>query len=485
MPSAGRCASDMLSEGIRQYQEENYEEAIELLNRVRRETPADAMAAFVLGMAYKQTMDYAAARVHLQDAVGLTPAVRDAVLELAYVEYRLGALSAAREWLDAARKESISPARTAFLAGLIEQKAGNFASAIESFAAAKAEDPALTQTCDYQIALCHLQSRNLTAARNSFESVVLLAPRSDLANFARRYQDIIERQAAVERPLHLFAGVYGQYDTNVVLKPGDDSAATDITDETSTALATNVRIDYLPRMDGPWRFNAQYAYYGRLHENHSTSYDLITNSLYAVPGYQFGPVAVHAALKYTHALLRDPSYKHYLSEYSAGPLARTALGGRHLLEAYVGYDLKEYAQPPLDPDEDRDARSLDTYLSWLWFFSDDGMFNLRYGFTRENADGDNWDSQSHRISANGMIPIVSHLKCHFGGEVRFQDFENTHTTFETKRRDRVYQLAAGLNWDFTDNLRIVGQYNRVRDDSNIAVYDYSRDVYSLGVEYRY
>jgi hypothetical protein len=49
----------------------------------------------------------------------------------------------------------------------------------------------------------------------------------------------------------------------------------------------------------------------------------------------------------------------------------------------------------------------------------------------------------------------------------------------------VYQLSAGLNWDFTDNLRIVGQYNRVRDDSNIAVYDYSRDVYSLGVEYRY
>jgi hypothetical protein len=47
-----------LPEGIRQYQAENYEEAIEILKKVRTEDPASATAAFFLGMAFKQTNDF-------------------------------------------------------------------------------------------------------------------------------------------------------------------------------------------------------------------------------------------------------------------------------------------------------------------------------------------------------------------------------------------------------------------------------------------
>ena len=73
---------DTLREGIEQYQKENYEEAIEILTKVRRERPASSQAAFFLGMAYKQTMDYPKAAQNLQEAVTLAPPIKEALVEL-------------------------------------------------------------------------------------------------------------------------------------------------------------------------------------------------------------------------------------------------------------------------------------------------------------------------------------------------------------------------------------------------------------------
>ena len=65
-----------LEEGINQYNEENYEEAIEVLIKARSEDPKSTMAAFYLGLAYKQTMDYEKALVNFRDAVSMTPGLK-------------------------------------------------------------------------------------------------------------------------------------------------------------------------------------------------------------------------------------------------------------------------------------------------------------------------------------------------------------------------------------------------------------------------
>jgi len=87
-----------LQEGIEQYRQENYEEAIEILTKVWGEQePQSPVAAFFLGMAYKQVMDYPQASVHLEAAVTLTPRVKEALLELADVMYQLGKLEEAKK----------------------------------------------------------------------------------------------------------------------------------------------------------------------------------------------------------------------------------------------------------------------------------------------------------------------------------------------------------------------------------------------------
>ena len=131
--TASAQVPDTLREGIEQYQKENYEEAIEILTKVRSERPASSQAAFFLGMAYKQTMDYPKAAHNLQEAVTLAPPVREALVELIDTLSQLNKLEEAKKWLETAEKIDLFPARVSFLKGLILAKENNHQGSIQAF----------------------------------------------------------------------------------------------------------------------------------------------------------------------------------------------------------------------------------------------------------------------------------------------------------------------------------------------------------------
>lgn len=484
-PSFALAQSDALMQGIDQYKDENYEEAIPLLLNARKEEPRSSLAAFFLGLAYKQVLDYPNAFVHLQDAVTLHPRIKEALVELIEVALQLNKLEAANEWIQIAEKEEIFTARIAFLKGLALKKEGKNMEAISSFERAMATDETLAQAAEVQIAMCYLEERKLKAAKETFQAAVLLDPTSDLAAYARQYQDLVEDRIYIERPLRVTLGAYGQYDTNVVLLPNERAFAPGITDEESAVLTTTARVDYVPVFKGPWLFNAQYAFLGSFYENYSTSHNYISNGIYVTPGYNFGRYALNLAVNYNHYLVRDPSYKQYLDYVYAGPLLRFLLNRAQVLELFSGYVHQEYDEPPLIPQEDRDSDGFYGYLGWIWLYAKGAFFSVRYEFSTDNTDGIHWENDGHRLLANIAIPVVGKLKFQITGQAFFQRFKNTNTIFGVKREDDVYRGSLGLTWEFYKNTTLVLQVNATRANSNIPIYDYDREVYTAGIEYRF
>lgn len=485
LPDASCQESTYLKEGISQYRQENYEEAIEVLKKAREEDPKSSTAAFFLGMAYKQVIDYPKALTHLKDAVTLTPQVKEAVVELIDVLNQLGNIEEAKRWIEVAEKENIFPAKITFLKGSILKGEGKNLEAIESFEKAKSLDKTLTQSAEFHIALCYLKERRLKKAKERFQAAVLYDPISDLASFARQYQDIVEKRIFLERPLRLTVGIYGQYDTNMVLKPIESEAATEITDEKSRAMFSTIRLHYVPLLKGPWLFNARYAFYSNLHQKHCHTHDIIGNTISVAPGYNFGRFALNLAATYSHFLVRGPSYKRYMDYLSAGPLFRVLLNKNHILEIFAGYNRKEYFQPPLMPEEDRDSVGPNMYLSWIWLFKYGGFFNLKYEFIEEDTDGINWENKGSRFILNATIPLIDKLKLQMSGEVFLQDYRHTHSVFNIEREDDTYTGSAGFNWEVSKNIDLIVQYTRTRCDSNLAVYDYKRNLYTAGIEFRF
>ncbi|NWF51731.1 MAG: tetratricopeptide repeat protein [Nitrospirae bacterium] len=475
-----------LSKGIEEYKDENFEEALEIFIKARKEDPSSSLAAFYLGLTYKQLMNYKEASVNLRDAIKLEPAIKEAVIELIEVLYNLNEIKEAKEWLNIAEKEGIKPAQTAFLKGLILLKENNNLEAIRSFEKSKQIDPSLATPADFQIGIAYLKEKNLKEAREKFRAIVIVSPESDLSAFAREYEDAITKRLALEREWRFNAGIAYQYDDNVILNPEIEIAGIPKGEDWATVATFNA--GYTPRLLGPWTINTQYSLYINRHRRIET-HDIMSHTLTIVPGYNFRNSSFNLFLSYNYTWLNDQRYLYFIS---ASPQLNIALGENHIGQVSAGYSKKEFIWTEtttgisIGPDEDRDADVFDASIGWIYLFSGGrGFMNLKYEFSSENTDGRNWSYIGNRGSANILIPLLANLRMNISGEVFHQNYRDVHTIFGIKRRDKIYSASGVISYEFYKGASFLLQYAHIRDDSNIPIYDYKRNIYSAGIEYRF
>ena len=497
--------SAALKEGVAQYNQENYEEAITVLTRARAEDPSSAEAAFYLGMAYRQTNDIQNAYKQFEDAVNLKPLSDNAVLELIEVSTLLDRLDTARKWIGVAEEHKVYPARVAFLKGAALLKEAKYDEAIAAFEKSKQLEPAYTQSADFQIGVCLMNQRKYAQARDRFQSAVTMDPLSDMASYARRYQDAAEQWRYIERPLRLTIGVTGQYDSNyrtlAEVYNGAPAAFNDYLesqDKRSLAMQNVVRLDFVPILPGPFVFNASYAAMNTLHQRYGTDNDTFANSFTMAPGLNFGSFAFNLVGNYTHNLKRghnppdaadfsSAGYNRYSESASVGPLFRFLMSREHILELSAAYTKKNFFQEVSNPElEDQTSKGMDSSLSWFWLFKENAIFNLKFGYSKDNAEGTHYSNDGYRTSVNLIYPLLDKLRLQLGGDFYFQEYKNENTFFDnTVRRDRNYTGTVGLTWSVFKHVDLIAQYMYTRVNSNIYAYDYKRDIYSLGMELKF
>ncbi len=489
VPNHVSCQTISLEEGIRQYKAENYEEAIEILLKVRKAEPSSSMAAFFLGMAFKQTNDTQNALPQFRDAVILKPPIREAVVELIDISQQLGNIKDAKQWITLAEREDIFPAKVSFLKGMVLAQEGKYGEAIETFEKSKQLDSSYKQAAEFQIAICYMNQRNFSKAKERFQAALTLDPLSDLGSFARRYQEIVEQRSFIERPLRITLGIMGKYDTNMLaepnLYPGIESLTTG--EQASYGMMNTFRLDFVPTLPGNWLFNATYALASGINERNYDTHDVLANTISLAPGYNFGKFALNFPVNYTHTLKRDPSYRRYSDNFSAGPMVRYLAGQSHILEFFTGYTKKNVFKTVTNPElEDQSSCGTDSYLSWMWLLESGGILNLKYGYAVERADGIHYSNKSNHFTVNAIHPLYKALRLQLSGDVNLQNYDNENLFFGNEtRRDKIYTGTVGLTWDVHRNVSLIAQYTGTVAHSNIAAYDYDRSIYSAGMELKF
>jgi tetratricopeptide (TPR) repeat protein len=474
-----------LARGIEQYQKENYEEAEPLLIDARRQDPQNSTAAFFLGMTYKQMVRYPEAAKNLRDAVSLEPRIKEALVELVDVLYRIGTKESLKEatgWIPVAVAENIYPGKIAFLEGLILQTEGRNRQAIDAFEKAKALDPALSQAADVQIAICHMKAQELEQANEKLKAAILYNPESDLASFARRYLDVVERRMEMERPLRLSVKLLGQYDTNVLVDPVDPTLQSPGKEKEDFNKIAALNVDYVPRLSAPYMFNASYFSSANFLQRNYATHNSWVNSVTAAPGLNFGRWSLALSGRYDNVQLRNPDYQEYLEAFSVGPLLRIVPAQQHLFEFLLDYQENDYWEP-ITPDEDRDSQVTNAGFNWIWSFKKDSFTFFTYRYADERASGVNWDNHYHRLALTSSIALADRLQLQLGGEVSYRNFKNRNTIFLQERRDDFYQLIAGISYDLFKHTRLIAQYTHIRNNSTIDLYTYDRDLYTGGLEF--
>ncbi len=492
-----------LQRGIAEYRQENYEEAIESFQKVLEDVPYSSLSEYYLGMTYKQLQNFVEARKHLRLAVYLHPKIKEAILELAELNYQLGLYLDALEVLDLAERENLRPGQTAFIKGLVLLAMDKNPDAVASFQRARELNPELVQAADYQTGLALLNEGELENSEESFNSVIDKDPDTDMAAFAQNYTDKIQEKKREEIPYRYYLGVHFQYDDNVLLRPEDVSSAEDITGEEDALQVYTGGLEYYPNLKGPVDIDFHYSFYYSSHHD-LASYDMNSHTFAVVPGHKIdNRNNVGLALSYNYTWVDDDKY------FTAGAVSPTythLFGENQALQSFVSYQRKEFLEAPENMDEDRDADHYSLNLGWFYFFQQQkgdlipfmaafeqgslaeenrGYLNLSYTLSRDDTEGRNWDYIGNEGAASVLIGLHEKVKLIVSGDIGYLDFRNTHSVFGKKRRDRIYGLSTLLYYQFYKKLNLQLMYSYRRDDSNIALYDYDRNVYSAGVEYRF
>ncbi len=472
-----------LEKGIENYRNENYEEALSFLIEARKEQPGSSIAAFYLGVTYKQLKEYQLAEKNLRDSLQLSPPVKDAYLELAEVLYTQEQFNEAEGWTLKAETEGINPANAVFLRGMILSKRGMTENAIISFNKAKEMNPALAQPADFQIALIQLKTQNFKDARKTFRAIEEIDPTSELASFAKEYEKSLSRTLDIYKTWRFNIGVAYQYDDNVILKPTTSIPGVEITEEKDSSILATLGIIFSPILREPFFINCQYNLYTNTYFETYT-HNLMTHNLSVNPGINIKNGSISLPISYSHIWVHG---REYMSLISARPGIQIAFLPQHIARVSIGYDKRELIKAPVDSDEDRDANVFSASAGYIHPFSEGkGLFNLIYEFSYDNSDGKNWDNTGNRFTAGLLIPALI-LKTDFilSGEVFLQNYKNNHTVFDRKRKDKNYAVSINLVRELVRGLFLNLKYSYTRADSNIAIYDYDRNIYTAGVEYRF
>jgi len=469
----------LIARAIKEYQAENYEEAIELLQAQKAASPSSTVS-FHLGLSLKYAGDSQGAVSNFIDALN-EPPVPEAYPEIIEVLSGMNELAEADEWIVKAEKAGTNLPRVAFLKGLVLAKENRSGEAIESFNVARELDASVAQAANFQIAMLYASERKISAARDSLKAVIALDPSSEIASFAKEYEAAI-RNLEEQKVWRFSVNAAYQIDDNAVLKPSVAIPGASITGEKDNGLVEVVKIDYAPSLHGAWFFNGQFNYYSNTYY-HNHTHDLIAPSVVLNPGRNVRTGAFSVPLSYRYSLLDGQEYEGLLF---VRPTYTRIFSPGHMGQFSAGYGRRDLFRPALDHDENRDGNIYTASAGYIQPFSGDkGVFSVRYEYSQDLATGKNWDNTGSKFSESVLAPLSDKVNLALSCEAFIQDYTNDHSIFGIKRQDRTYTGSANLIWQMSGNCSLNLQYSHTSVDSNIPLYAYDRNIYTAGTECRF
>jgi len=473
-----------LEKGIWHYKHENYEEGLQSLKEARQEDPNSSLAAYYLGLTYKRLQDYEAARPHLEASVSLRPKIKGALIELIDLLYRLGDTEEAKKWIDVSEKEGIRPGQTAFLKGLTLLREGeDLDEAIETLQEARELNDSLAQVVDYHIGIAHLKSKRLSDAKEVFADIAEQDSSGDLGQFAEEYLKIIENKLYQTRPLKLMISSYYQYDDNVILKPDTGLEDVDIADEEDHRMVYAGSAEYDLRLSEQIGTKFGYSFY--LGDQFDLdAYDVFSNNYSLQPTLYFDKTVVAFPVLFNHLIVDDDDY---LYSISTGNLTNTMIGQRHMLQGAFSYRHKDYQRHLSSFDENRDAHEYRGHLAHYYFYTKNkkGFVNAKVSSNLNDAKGNNWEYVENKVTLNSVVPLHEKIKLSVTGSFNLKNFLEKHTVFDKHRTDTTYQVSSLFAVEILNGAEVQFQYTYVNNGSDIELYDYTRNIYSAGVKYKF
>ncbi|MDI6760279.1 MAG: tetratricopeptide repeat protein [Candidatus Brocadiaceae bacterium] len=476
--------AEFLIKGMEQFKEGNYEKALEELQKAEIYLPEDPDIPFFIGLAYLYIVRPEDAVPYLQSTIEKDPMYWDAYFQLGTALCTLERFEEALDPLEKVYKVQPQREDLGCLLGMACYRVGRYEEALKYLETGVSSDRMRDVVAMYT-GLAREKVGKRKESRLGFSDLYTLDPTSVLAEPARRLFDVLRMEEVVVRPYRFSATFRAMYDDNVRLIPTENVFGVGHP-KPSFGQSVFLKGEYSLLKRPKYEINANYGFYQTIY-NSDRKFDVQDH----IPGLSFiyrgeiGPIGISPRLDYSfdYVLL---DYRWFQSRHTARPSLTLTEGPHFMTLLSFTFEGKDYSTRPDFRADNRDGVNYNAGLT-QFLRTADGKHYIKFGYYRdwERTIGDNWDYDANQLLGGAQVTLPKRVQLSADYSWERRRHRNDNIFFGKHRKDTERVISASLSRDFGDHITVFGEYLRRRSSSNLALFDYEKNIYSLGISYRY
>jgi tetratricopeptide (TPR) repeat protein len=494
-----------ISQGVLAYDDKRYDEAIRLFSDVLKRDPDSVEALYYLGLVHLARLQPALAAESLEKARTLAPQDLLVRFQLGVAYFTLEQYDKAEPLLAGVFAEQPKLESLGYYVGFMRYRKKDYQGALQAFKTGASTDLTVQQLTKFYAGLTHGVLGLSEQAIVEVEEALRLQPVSPLTGPAERIRDTIIAARSQEQRLRaeIRLGVF--YDDNVSVNPqsGTDPLVQTLRSTPnrgggrSTGEIAALRTDYSWFRSGPWEATATYSFFHTQPNNPGLFRSgKIQDHLGGLAGFYRGtvgtmPFQLGTQYNYDYLLLNDAPFM----ERNTGTLFGTLVENPGNLTTFVGrlqfknFLLDEAANPP----DNRDARNWMVGPTHVFRFAGDRhLLRIGYQFDYEDASGRNFSYHGHRAITGGLYTLPwGETRLRYDYEIHFRLYPDLQTSLPTTspntmtRHDTEQIHAFRIEKPLPNGLTLSAEYQGDFSQSNLAVFNFHRNVFSLIMTWTY
>jgi len=467
-----------LVSGMEEYKNGNYQKALENFLKAEKIFPNDADVPFYLGLAYLQLNQKAKAIEYFQGAIRVNSNHLDAHFQLGMLLIQEKNFSEAISHLEKVFKREPEKENLGYFLGYAYFNLGNHKKALSYFEKNKTQDKSIEQLKLYYSGLAKTYLGKTKEAEELYKRVIDIDPSSPLASPSRQ---LLTLKPAIpeEKRLNFELTTRFQYDDNLILIP-----TTNVYNLKNKKRKTTIELFYL---------KGEYAFLRSRDSQLLASY-----GFYQTIGNSLKDNDVQDHISSLDWLFKDffrltYSYDHLLSDYKSSlyrhtlkPILTIRETPKNLTLFQYAYQNKNFYENPLFGEDRRDADNHESgFVHFLRFCEGKHFIKAGYFYDKEIADGNNWDYQGNKGIAGFQYTLPKDIRFNFDFDYKNYHYDHANIYFDVRRGDIYRNFIWGLSKDINPNTTVSLEYSRTVNSSNIALYDYEKNLISAGMSWKW
>ena len=509
------------------YDDDRYDEALTLLNRALTLDPKNERALFYQGVVYLAKNNPQEAIAPLETLQQLKPTDPEVQHHLGIAYFSVGSYDKAKGLLEPIFEQNPDKENLGYYIGFLRYREKQYGKAVEAFDQNQTLDPDINQLNAFYRGLALGVLGLPGEALTELEQVQRTQTISPLTQASVRIRDALSagQVFGTQKRFRFQISAGGFYDDNVKFNP--DAVNTipilnppfdpnlildDLRERNTTApgFLTSLRGDYSFLKTGPFEATATYSFFQTLHGEGMDEFD-IQNHLVGLSGFYRGvvgnvPYQLGAQYTYDYLFLdMDGFLARHTPTFSATLLPPTfTLPGigtvGNLTTILYRYQVQTFFREVSNNDIRLSSESRDGYVNTLGFIhafrlrSDQLILRIGYQADNQSTDGSAFSYRGDRLLTGAQLKLPwGDMTLRYDYDVHWRDYKNHQTVpvftdrdGQLSRRDDIQQThLVQLTKPLPNNFSLTGQYQGIRNESSIPLYDYTKNVWTILVNWTY